>query len=765
MTSKGAPRSLLPKTDPALSSSASPSRDAFSSGGEGPSKRRCVSSACMPCRKRKSKCDGVQPACHACTAVYSSQCYYDIDSDHRRKGALKRDIAQLKDEIGPRNAILDAIRKGSEADVDDIVQLIRSNPDESWATIAESVKKINLSGNEKTAPSSYLEGELTEFSVKATPKSGDIRQYGHTSNLSLLADEEDYSSSAVNQLGTWTTVTSDNEFIKHLLDCYFTWAHPLYMAFSEEVFMHGMQDRKLKYCAPLLVNAILATGCHFSDRIEARADPKDPSTLGDHFFNEADRLLSEDKRPCLTTVQALAIMSIHQAMNNRDSAGWLLMCQTTGMVIELGLHRDQPGQLNGKLTQSEIAARRVTFWGYYFFQSAWAICAGRLSLLPRTAVRMEKPGLIDHLESKPWKPHGHPDFEAEQGKHLEQPGLRYTILFHCSSFCELVDDVVQMFYAPRDRITSRRLQLHHEKFQKWYNALPSALAIKEHGPTLPQIICLHIYYHNAVIQLFRPFIRVSFVQSAKTPKQICVESANKISELMSLYEQTYGSRRIGFMHTHTVMTAVIIHLVTISASNVAPDVFEQTDVYLASAIRYLQEMEKSFPIVSRYLKAIKGLTYKWCTTIPPRVEMAVSDIDISSPSSTFSNLPKGNSVSGRGGSGPSHVIDDRKASAPDILPLGMSRPDANGITPRIHSTTQSQNPAEQQLFWTPFPNDGDGVPLALLPPDRNINQNMDITSLLASGTVGDLPQLNRDGFTMSGDDEVGLWGVNWETGL
>src|SRR5690348_10475681 len=96
-----------------------------------------------------------------------------------------------------------------------------------------------------------------------------------------------------------------------------------------------------------------------------------------------------------------------------------------------------------------------------------------------------------------------------------------------------------------------------------------------------------IYYHNAVIQLFRPFIRVSFVQSAKTPKQICVESANKISELMSLYEQTYGSRRIGFMHTHTVMTAVIIHLVTISASNVAPDVFEQTDVYLASAIRYL----------------------------------------------------------------------------------------------------------------------------------------------------------------------------------
>ena len=45
------------------------------------------------------QCDGGQPACNACTSVYGSQCYYDIDSDHRRKGALKRDIAQLKEEL------------------------------------------------------------------------------------------------------------------------------------------------------------------------------------------------------------------------------------------------------------------------------------------------------------------------------------------------------------------------------------------------------------------------------------------------------------------------------------------------------------------------------------------------------------------------------------------------------------------------------------------------------------------------------------------
>jgi hypothetical protein len=56
MNSKGTPRSLLPKTGP----SPSPAPDVVSSGGdlgsgEAAPKRRCVSSACMPCKKRKSK--------------------------------------------------------------------------------------------------------------------------------------------------------------------------------------------------------------------------------------------------------------------------------------------------------------------------------------------------------------------------------------------------------------------------------------------------------------------------------------------------------------------------------------------------------------------------------------------------------------------------------------------------------------------------------------------------------------------------------------
>jgi len=42
------------------------SRDAIAS------KRRCVSTACIACRRRKSKCDGKTPKCSSCTILYAT---------------------------------------------------------------------------------------------------------------------------------------------------------------------------------------------------------------------------------------------------------------------------------------------------------------------------------------------------------------------------------------------------------------------------------------------------------------------------------------------------------------------------------------------------------------------------------------------------------------------------------------------------------------------------------------------------------------------
>lgn len=403
----------------------------------------------------------------------------------------------MKDELSAQATILEALRRAGDADIDDIINLVRANPDESYETIAENIQRMSISTRPKphlipsASTSSGLESELADLSAKPSldQKTGDLRHYGHTSNFNYYHNSMDseHLANAGDQPEPWTTVTNDAEFINHLLDRYFAWQHPFYLLFSEEVFYHGLHDRKRKYCTPLLFNAILATACNFSDRPEARADPNDPASAGAHFFAEAKRLLYEDQRASLTSVQALGLMSLSQAMVNEDGPGWQYAGQMMSMTTQLGLHMQSAAEPN--MTATEIEARRVTFWGVFTVDTFWSICVGRLSSIPVAAIRLERPKLLSHLEEQLWKPHGMPGYDGSNHE-LHQPSHKYSILVQSSLLAAVLDDVLRMFYAPRDRITSRRLQLHHGKLQAWYDNLPATLRINQNGPTLPQVFAL-----------------------------------------------------------------------------------------------------------------------------------------------------------------------------------------------------------------------------------------------------------------------------------
>ena len=83
---------------------------------------------------------------------------------------------------------------------------------------------------------------------------------------------------------SWTTITSDATVVEHLLALYFCWEYPIFASLSKKHFMADFRYGILRYCSPLLVNAILALGCRYSDQPIARADPDDSTTTGDHFF-------------------------------------------------------------------------------------------------------------------------------------------------------------------------------------------------------------------------------------------------------------------------------------------------------------------------------------------------------------------------------------------------------------------------------------------------------------------------------------------------
>ena len=309
-----------------------------------------------------------------------------------------------------------------------------------------------------------------------------------------------------------------------------------------------------------------------------------------------------------------------------------------------------------------------------------------------------------------------------------------------------------------------------------------------------------MYYHTCVIHLFRPFLKVSFVQSTKTPRQICTEKAHLISRLMDRYVRTYGIKPSIFIQAHCIMSAGIIHLVDISSTPTATNsaATEQSEIFLATSIRQLSSIKSTYLLVARYAQALVGLTYKWCNVVPRGVQEAIAEAGVvlpdTSSNSPAQHKPYQNLVNATGNGfhkpetpviGNPHIPQfiERKHSAPDLVSMAPnSQPHSvyslaqsnhsnhrpfhpTPSTPAAHSINPS---CQDQLFWTPFPGTFDGIPLPM--PDIpnhhvTVGTDMSVTAMLG----GQFPRLSQDGFMVVEHDSVAggesgtFWG-NWEGG-
>jgi hypothetical protein len=346
------------------------------------------------------RCDGNLPACAACSSVYNTECVYDPNSDHRRKGVYKKDIDKLKTRNSTLEVLVQAILNCAEDEVPGLIRQIRTC--ESLDTVAEAIlaREAGLEDEDEDlleeddvegVGQDTFEGQLSGKMGRLQFEEGSTRYLGGTSNLIYLsADTDDYDfggavgapakqyASQQEAMVSWTNVTKDPELVTHLINMYFTWHYTYFTTLSKTAFyrdfMLGMPPSGIrKYCTPLLVNAMLALGCHFTSWPGSREDKDDSATAGDHFFREAKRLImanDEHEHPRLTTVQALALMSVREAGCGREAKGWVYSGMSFRMACDLGLNLDSgtlSGSLESGLNDEEIDARRITFWGCFLF--------------------------------------------------------------------------------------------------------------------------------------------------------------------------------------------------------------------------------------------------------------------------------------------------------------------------------------------------------------------------------------------------------------
>ena len=305
------------------------------------------------------QCDGNVPSCSTCIAVYRTECSYDADSDHRRKGALKRDIHSLQQQNDALDVIVDSLRKLPESDAVALLHSLRA--DVNADVLAESLRS-NVRLPHNYAPQT-LEADLAQ--QISTPTSATFGEPGFPAPLTRdNSGEQSLTniSSIPEQSSEWLRVPQDAEFVEHLLNLYQCWIYPFYSFVCWDHFIHDMNNGRTDYCSAMLVNAVLSFACHYSDRAQARTDPQAPGTAGDHFFAEAKRLVDSEETPRLTTVQALGIMSLRETSAGRDSNGYQLAGRSVRMALELGLHLSI---IRDGMRATEAEVRKVTFWAVF----------------------------------------------------------------------------------------------------------------------------------------------------------------------------------------------------------------------------------------------------------------------------------------------------------------------------------------------------------------------------------------------------------------
>lgn len=469
--------------------------------------------------KRKSKCDGNTPACAACSQVYGTECIYDPNSDHRRKGVYKNDIDNLKTRNSTLQTLIQALLNWPEEDVPELVRDIRTC--ESLDDVAEKIvasdrgiaaaEEEEDEDDEVGIPSGVVSGQAPTFESQLYGKMGDlrlddgsVRYIGGTSNLIHLGEDDDPMPNPDEYLQqedpitSWTSVTDDPELVLHLVNMYFTWHYTFFTTLSKSLFWRDFSlgrppantIRKTHYCTPLLVNAILALGCHFTSNPGARSDPDDSATAGDHFFREAKRLImanDEHEKPRLTTVQALALMSVREAGCGREAKGWVYSGMSFRMALDMGLNLE-----TGKLTsnkhvngdEAEEDVRRVTFWGCFLFDKCWSNYLGRLPQLPKALVTCPKPEVFPDEDAANWLPYTDSGFSQAHS----QPSRTRAVAGQISKLCEISNDLMGYFYNPSDMDKAKgksaelkKLSEIHTRLESWRRELPRELEPKEGG--------------------------------------------------------------------------------------------------------------------------------------------------------------------------------------------------------------------------------------------------------------------------------------------
>lgn len=140
----------------------------------------------------------------------------------------------------------------------------------------------------------------------------------------------------------------------------------------------------------------------------------------------------------------------------------------------------------------------------------------------------------------------------------EQPSNVRSVYKCFCELSELVHKSLYVLHSPGTPVTSRDLLNIYTQYLNWYDRIPEVLRLGTNFT--PAVLFAHMYYHFAILLLFRPLIKLRIIGSSVTPRDVCAQAADAIQGLSRSYSQLYTLRRTPSFVPYFVLTAAIMHL-------------------------------------------------------------------------------------------------------------------------------------------------------------------------------------------------------------